>query len=389
MNKLKESISFIMSAVLIISLFSTFNIVVNAVTKGNCGKNIDNVQWSFDETTGVLKIFGEGEMKNYAYAYAWEGNYRKINSIVIEEGVTSIGENAFSCCDKVTNIFISKSIKYINDNAFEDCISLKNVYYSGTGHDWEQIKINTVGNSYLINATINYNEEVHECSFGNWVVTIEPTCVDAGSKYRECSCGNKETEEIPATGEHTYVWNETHEATCTENGQETEFCSICNEKGETRVIDKLGHQTGDWEVITEATCTAEGLRVKKCTFCGKTLEEEKINKSEHHFSDWKVTKKATTEQEGEEKRTCKICKKEEVRTIDKLSNSDSTEKIIVGDANEDGKVQATDARLVLQVVAGLKDITELDFLNSDVNNDNDITATDARRILQIVAGIDK
>lgn len=378
-----------MSVVLIISLFSVFSIVVNAVTEGNCGKNVDNVKWNFDETTGALKIFGEGEMKDYEQAYAWEGNSKIIKTIIIENGVTSIGENAFSLCQKVTSISIPKTIKYVNCNSFDNCSSLKNVYYSGTRQEWEQIEIDTVGNSYLINATINYIEEVHECSFGNWIITIKPTCVDVGSKYRECSCGNIETDEIPATGEHNYTWKETDKATCTENGVETEFCIICNQKGKTRVIDKLGHQTGDWEVITEATCTEEGLQIKKCIFCDETLDEERINKSEHQFSDWKVTKNATTEQEGEEKRICKVCKKEEIRTIDKISNSGSTEKIMVGDANGDGKVQATDARIVLQFVAGLKDKSELNFLNSDVNNDSNISATDARRILQIVAGVDK
>lgn len=60
----------------------------------------------------------------------------------------------------------------------------------------------------------------------------------------------------------------------------------------------------------------------------------------------------------------------------------------VGDVNGDGKVAATDARLVLQIVAGIK--KEADVKNAegaDVDGDGKIAATDARRILQIVAGV--
>jgi hypothetical protein len=57
----------------------------------------------------------------------------------------------------------------------------------------------------------------------------------------------------------------------------------------------------------------------------------------------------------------------------------------IGDANNDGKLSATDARMILQHVAGVKTIE--DITNLDMNNDNKISAVDARKILQIVAGI--
>lgn len=60
----------------------------------------------------------------------------------------------------------------------------------------------------------------------------------------------------------------------------------------------------------------------------------------------------------------------------------------MGDVNADGKISAVDARLVLQVVAGLQ--KEADLKNpdgADVNGDNKISAVDARVILQKVAGL--
>ena len=46
--------------------------------------------------------------------------------------------------------------------------------------------------------------EAHEHSFGEWVVTTEPTCTEMGIETRTCECGETETREIPALG---HDWN--------------------------------------------------------------------------------------------------------------------------------------------------------------------------------------
>lgn len=60
---------------------------------------------------------------------------------------------------------------------------------------------------------------------------------------------------------------------------------------------------------------------------------------------------------------------------------------VIGDANNDGKVTAVDARLILQHVAGIKTLTSSQSLLTDMNSDGNITAVDARIILQMVAGL--
>lgn len=59
----------------------------------------------------------------------------------------------------------------------------------------------------------------------------------------------------------------------------------------------------------------------------------------------------------------------------------------LGDVNRDGKISAVDARMVLQVVAGLLTETSERKYYGDVNGDGKLSAVDARMILQIVAGI--
>ncbi len=58
-----------------------------------------------------------------------------------------------------------------------------------------------------------------------------------------------------------------------------------------------------------------------------------------------------------------------------------------GDANNDGKVTAVDARAILQHVAESKKLTAAQLKLVDMNGDGNVTAVDARIILQMVAGL--
>ena len=56
-----------------------------------------------------------------------------------------------------------------------------------------------------------------------------------------------------------------------------------------------------------------------------------------------------------------------------------------GDVTMDGRITASDARLVLRAGASLDQISETQKLICDMNNDGKITASDARTILRISA----
>lgn len=64
-----------------------------------------------------------------------------------------------------------------------------------------------------------------------------------------------------------------------------------------------------------------------------------------------------------------------------------SDSAVVGDANEDSKVSAVDARLILQHVAGANKLSTYQSLLTDMNGDGAITAVDARIVLQMVAGL--
>ena len=95
------------------------------VDSGTCG---ENVTWVLDKN-GVLTISGTGEMERYASASQWPW-YKKrdeVVSIVIEDGVTTIGYSAFENFIHLTNIEIPDSMTEIYWGAFENCSSLTQI----------------------------------------------------------------------------------------------------------------------------------------------------------------------------------------------------------------------------------------------------------------------
>ena len=84
--------------------------VINEVISGTCGENLS---WTLSNT-GTLTIFGSGAMYDYDYISAEEGStapwneYRTdIQIIVFEEGVTTIGNAAFSELENVWSIAVA------------------------------------------------------------------------------------------------------------------------------------------------------------------------------------------------------------------------------------------------------------------------------------------
>ena len=73
---------------------------------GTCGENLT---WTFNEATGTLTISGTGDMRNYkpTTAMPWAEYLSEITSVVIEEGITSIGDYAFYDCNYINKIKIT------------------------------------------------------------------------------------------------------------------------------------------------------------------------------------------------------------------------------------------------------------------------------------------
>lgn len=88
----------------------------------------------------------------------------------------------------------------------------------------------------------------HTHAYGEWEITKAATCTAVGSKDRYCSCGEKQTATISATGHSFGSWITVKEASTSETGSKERVCS-CGEK-ETQVIEKIAVlktvNSGEW-----------------------------------------------------------------------------------------------------------------------------------------------
>lgn len=91
---------------------------------GTCG---DNLTWSLED--GVLTISGSGAMTNYSSTsnVPWYSSRSIISLAIINEGVTSIGYQAFYYCSGLTSITIPNSVTSIGWSAFYYCSGLTSI----------------------------------------------------------------------------------------------------------------------------------------------------------------------------------------------------------------------------------------------------------------------
>lgn len=170
---MKKLVSLLLSFTMLLSIVSVvdFSAFADTLTTGKCG---ENVTYSFDESTGVLTISGTGDMNQWLEDVSpWYGETR-IKTLIIDEGVTSVGGGAFQNCSNLSNVqfpnsltlinsdaflnctsltslTIPESVKDISDSAFYGCVDLNKIYYSGTKSQWKAINIGSNNDKLIEN----------------------------------------------------------------------------------------------------------------------------------------------------------------------------------------------------------------------------------------------
>lgn len=99
----------------------------DGVISGFCGGEGDgtNLTWSLD-SGGTLTISGVGAMGDFsAMTQPWFDYREHLRTLVLEEGITTIGDHAFESCTGLTGrLTIPGSVTAIGNAAFYGCISL-------------------------------------------------------------------------------------------------------------------------------------------------------------------------------------------------------------------------------------------------------------------------
>ena len=125
----KRILSILLTVLMIVSLLPVTALAANIVDSGTCGAEGDgsNLTWTLD-SEGVLTISGTGKMSDYdvnnAHSTPW--NKFDVAAIRISDGVTSIGDSAFSSC-LVSSVTIPGSVTSIGEDTFSNCTSLTSV----------------------------------------------------------------------------------------------------------------------------------------------------------------------------------------------------------------------------------------------------------------------
>lgn len=88
-----------------------------AGTSGKCGPS---AYWSFDSNTGTLTISGSGAMDDYGnfLQVPWKDYRLSLRTVVIKEGITHIGANAFTGTTLRGDLTLPDSLLSVGDEAF-------------------------------------------------------------------------------------------------------------------------------------------------------------------------------------------------------------------------------------------------------------------------------
>ena len=82
--------------------------------------------WKYDTGTKTLTISGKGDMPNYDWEHPapWQDHSQEMLILVVEEGITGIGDNAFRDAGNLISVTLPKTVTRIGDDAFGFCGSL-------------------------------------------------------------------------------------------------------------------------------------------------------------------------------------------------------------------------------------------------------------------------
>lgn len=119
-NIKKKVFAAILAVVMLISSgMLSFTVYAAEETSGTCG---DTAQYKIDDE-GTLTIWGYGSIADNAF----QSFGKKIKNVVIKEGITSIGKQAFYNRKEIINVSLPESLSSIENWAFQSCKSLKSI----------------------------------------------------------------------------------------------------------------------------------------------------------------------------------------------------------------------------------------------------------------------
>lgn len=123
---MKKVLCILLSVMLVMCAFGTtaFAAVGSTVATGDASGTTGACSWSFSSATKTLRIYGNGAMADTPESSPIPWMEYGAETVIIENGVTHIGNNSFFMNTSIKQLSIADSVKSIGDNAFSYCTSL-------------------------------------------------------------------------------------------------------------------------------------------------------------------------------------------------------------------------------------------------------------------------
>ncbi len=389
-NTVKKVLLFSVVAV----LMACFAFCVSAAEieeTGYCGNDVTYTLYD----DGKLVISGTGQM----YWYSWENiceDIEKIKSVVIGNGVTSVGGSAFADCSNLTSVTLPDTLTAIYYNAFYGCTSLKSINIPDSVtiiedqvfYDCESLEsiILPDGIKTVYPWTFQYCESLKSISIPDSVTKIEvgafACCtslrnvilpegiknIEAGA-FSDCSslksivlpegitfidegvfsyCSALTTVALPKT--LTKIYDEAFYG-CDNitdvyyGGAEEMWASLsCAFPSSVKVHFSYSDHTHNYVVTKEVapTCMSVGEIISECSICGET-KKGAVSKVPHSYSGSYTTDKAATcSQIGSKSRHCiyKGCTaKTDITSVPKIAHTKKTVKAVPATCEKNGSTE--------------------------------------------------
>lgn len=203
---MKRVLSLLLSVAMLLSMTTGLNLtaVANEIpADGTCG---DSLSWNYNADNYTLTISGDGEMDNYSAKTGapWNAFSGDIETVIVENGVTSIGDYAFFKSSYIYDVQLADTVTSIGKHAFDYCESLEEI---DLPQQLTIIKDNAFSNTWLFEVVIPANVETISYEAFAGATYLESLRFEDGSKCREIGesafyqCGTLETFTIPASVE--------------------------------------------------------------------------------------------------------------------------------------------------------------------------------------------